>query len=130
MDLRQNIVKGDISCPAVKSLHTIILKPKIAYATKQARCPVIVCLFIVSLIIISNCARVLFLLAKFIPILQAGSITNYSSTTTSFITTSVLGRSPIEVSTFCITSTTSKPSSTSPNTVYPPSRKGVPPCVV
>ena len=54
----------------------------------------------------------------------------YHSTTVTFITTSVLGRSPVEVSTFCIASTTSSPSSTSPNTVYPPSRKGVPPCVV
>ena len=54
---------------------------------------------------------------------------NYSKIVT-FITTSVFGRSPAEVSTFWIASTISKPSSTSPNTVYPPSRNGVPPCVV
>ena len=44
-------------------------------------------------------------------------IAHYCSRTVTFITTSVFGRSPIEVSAFCIASTTSKPSSTSPNTV-------------
>lgn len=48
MDLRQNILRGDISSPSVKSLHTIILKPKMAYAIKHDICPIIDCLFIVS----------------------------------------------------------------------------------
>lgn len=43
---------------------------------------------------------------------------------------SSVGRSARSVSTFCIASTTSSPSSTSPNTVYSPSRNGVPPITV
>ena len=52
------------------------------------------------------------------------------STTVTFITTSSLGRSAVPVATFCIFSTTSRPLTTSPNTVYWLSRNGVPPTVV
>lgn len=47
MALRQKIVSGDSKCPLVKSLHTIILKPKMAYAAKQAKCPNIDKLFFI-----------------------------------------------------------------------------------
>ena len=53
-----------------------------------------------------------------------------SITVTFLITTSSSGRSLRSVLTFCILSTISIPSSTSPNTVYAPSKCGVPPTVV
>ena len=35
------MASGEMRCPLVRSLHTIILKPKMEYATRHARCPVI-----------------------------------------------------------------------------------------
>ena len=47
MALRQKMVSGESKCPLVKSLHTIMLKPKMAYAAKQAKCPKIDKLFFI-----------------------------------------------------------------------------------
>ena len=55
---------------------------------------------------------------------------HHSITVTFVIFTSSSGRSLRSVFTCCILSTTSMPSSTSPNTVYSPSKCGVPPTVV
>lgn len=51
------------------------------------------------------------------------------SITLTLISMSSMGRSPRPVAVPCIISTTSRPCSTSPNTVYWPSRWGVPPTV-
>ena len=37
---RQKIASGEIRCPLVRSLQTMMLNPKIAYAIKQARWPI------------------------------------------------------------------------------------------
>ena len=48
MDLRQKIASGEIRLPLVRSLQTIMLNPKIAYAIKHARCPTIESFLIIS----------------------------------------------------------------------------------
>ncbi len=48
MERRVKIAIGEIRCPPVRSLQMIILMPKIAYAVKQARCPLILLLSFIS----------------------------------------------------------------------------------
>lgn len=43
--LSVKIAIGEIRCPPVRSLHTMILTPKIAYAVKHAACPASLLLF-------------------------------------------------------------------------------------
>ena len=70
------------------------------------------------------------LLLKKVPVsILLQLLTRTHSTTTILISMSSTGLSPRPVAVLCIISTTSRPSSTSPNTVYWPSRWGVPPTV-